>query len=150
MAEQFSSTNVPDLNQEPLTHQSSIFSPEAVNTMIGAVNRFSSKADSEIIAESRMLSNQYAASVTIMSRRLMARVSEIDHLNMQISELRQKLANKDSENKMLKQENQELKKFADWYAHDLQPRIEELERERVQIQGQHRQITAEVHRLLEK
>ncbi|KAG2714846.1 hypothetical protein I3760_03G047400 [Carya illinoinensis] len=63
--------------REPLTHQSSIFSPEAVNTMIGAVNRFSSKADSEIIAESRMLSNQYAASVTIMSRRLMARAFDV-------------------------------------------------------------------------
>ena len=95
-------SNVPDLNHEPFIPQPLIFSPEAVNTMIGAEIYLSSKSDPEIVAASRTLSAQYAASLTTMSQRLLARTSEVDHLKNQISELHQTLATKDRKNKDLR------------------------------------------------
>lgn len=149
LAEQLSVNNVPDLNQEPVTPQPFVFCPDAFNAMKGTEIHFSTRSDAEVVAGSRMLGAQYAASVTTLSRRLLQRVKEVDELKIQISNLQQMLADKSKKNKILKQENKELKKCVDLYAQNLQPRLTELEQEKEQILSNYQQLTAEVQRLRE-
>ena len=109
--------------------------------MIEAEMHFSNRTDSEVVAASRTLSAQYAAFVTTMSRRLLARANEVDRLNKSNICSTSKLANKGRKNKRLKQENKDLTELA----RILKLQIEESERVRVQAQSQHQQIMAAFH-----
>lgn len=55
---------------------------------------FSCRSDFEIITESRVISAQYTASVTIISQRLSVAMREIKEFNNQILNMSQKLAKK--------------------------------------------------------
>lgn len=150
MLDQQSSTNVPDLNQEPILSPPPVFSAEALNVIIEAESYFSRKADSEIISESRILSAKYVASITVMSQRLLAGISEIEGLSNQISTMSQIIAEKDREIEILKEQNKEFQNLMDKHARDLQSRVEQLERGRLQLNDQQEKIVAEVLRLAEK
>lgn len=67
--------------------QSPIFSLETIHAMIGAKMYNYGRTDSKVVAESRMLSAQYAVSVMTLSQRLLAKLGEADRLNHQLSEL---------------------------------------------------------------
>lgn len=113
--------------------QSLVFSIEVINDMLGVEMCFSCKIDSKIIIESRVLNTLYIVSIMILSRKLLV-VREIKKLNNQITNMSQIIADKDKNNKILKQENKELKRLINKYTHDLQSQVDELEREKIQIQ----------------
>lgn len=122
--------------------QPPVFSTEAIKAMIREKRRLTCRIDSVVIAEPKTLSAQYVVSLTTMSQRLWARVSEVDQLNNQVFELHRILVDKDRKNKILKHKNNELIKLTNRYASDLQPQVKELERERerAQIYSQQQEI----------
>lgn len=149
MASQNSASNIPDLNQALPTPQPVFLCPEAVNALVGAEMYFSTRSDAEVVAGTRMLGSQYAAAVNIMSRRFLARETEVDELKLQILELQEKLASKCKKIETLKQENKELWGCVEQYARRLQPHLDEMERKTEQLQNDQQRLTAEFQRLQE-
>lgn len=78
-----------------------------------------------------------------MFQRLIARVRDVNSLNNQITNMSWMLVDKDKK-KMLKQENEELKRLMDKYAHNLQLQVKEPKWKRIQIQDQHQRMVAKV------
>lgn len=63
--------------------------------------QFFHRTNFEVVVESRILSARYATFVTIMSRKLLLRMREVDEFNNQITNMSCILVDKDIENKIL-------------------------------------------------
>jgi len=80
---------------------------------------------------------QGAASVSNMAQRLQVRGKEVQSLQNQVLVLQRLFKDFRRRNRVLQQENTELKKLVDSYANDLGKRYTELEQNTNRLQEQH-------------
>jgi len=90
---------------------------------------------------------QGAASVSNMAQRLQVRGSEIQSLQNQVLVLQRLFMDFRRRNRVLQQENKELKKLVDSYANGLGERYTELEQNTNRLREQHKNLLIEVQNL---
>jgi uncharacterized protein YlxW (UPF0749 family) len=101
-------------------------------------------SDVEAINDSMAFSIQGAAFVSNMTQRLQVRGNEVQLLQNQVLVLQRLFMDFRRRNRVLQQENKELKKLVDSYANDLGKRYTELEQNTDRLREQHRNLLIEV------
>jgi peptidoglycan hydrolase CwlO-like protein len=105
------------------------------------------RSDVEAINDSMAFSIQGAASVSNMAQRLQVRRNEIQSLQNQVLVLQRLVMDFRRRNRVLQQENKELKKLVDSYANGLGKRYTELEQNTNRLREQHKNLLIEVQNL---
>jgi hypothetical protein len=105
------------------------------------------RSDVEAINDSMAFSIQGAVSVSNMAQRLQVRGCEIQSLQNQVLVLQRLLMDFKRRNRVLQQENKELKKLVDSYANDLGKRYTDLEQNTNRLREQHKDLLIEVQNL---
>jgi hypothetical protein len=105
------------------------------------------RSDVEAINHSMAFSIQGAASILNMAQRLQVRGKEVQSLQNQVLVLQRLFKDLKRRNRVLQQENTELKNLVDSYANDLGKRYIELEQNINRLQEQHGNLLIEVQNL---
>ena len=101
----------------------------------------SNRSDHTVISDSLVLSIRSAASISNMSRRLLARTNEIQLLTNQVQDLQRKLTTSQKENKTLQNANKQLQNLVTGYSNDMQAKLDELQTSADRIHNDYERIT---------